>query len=263
MSTKRILGLTVFGVVFIAVIIGILAITSLFRSDDGVIVLPERPEVTASPDDDRADGLDRVEVTRDTVQAIIETLNRPEVYSRSITVRTYWDGGNAEHDIDVNVKGDVTSLSISLSGGDERRIIVTSDRVYIWNSGDDQPHISARHSDTDPDEFQMIFTYEDILALAPEDIVETGFKEFGGELCIYVVYDSPIFGFRRRYYVSVEIGLVTGARVYDGAGEIIYVMTTGESTIGEADMSAFILPDGFNLFAIPMPHLPVQWRPLG
>ena len=249
MSTKRILGITVFGVIFIAIIVGLTLGVSFFIGDDGVIELPGPLEPAPEPRPAENHALPRVEVTADTVQEIIATLNRPETYSRDIIIERFWEDGSAQQHIHTAVTGEVMSLRTDSPEGAERRVIVTADKVYIWYSGDSVPFSSyIGAAGNAADEWRAIFTYEDVLALAPADIIETGFTQFGGEPCIYVVHRSPQFGHIIRYYVSIELGLLVGAQEYNHAGELVYRMTVGRTTVGVADPSAFILPDGSGVF---------------
>ena len=245
MSTRRILGITIFGVVFIAVIIGVMLGTSLFVNDNVVIELPGLSEPATEPGPAGNHGLPPVEITAETVQDVIATLNRPETYSRNIIIERFWDGGSAQQHIHTAVVGEVMSLRTNSPEGVERRIIVTADKVYIWYSGDSSPFSSyIGAAGNAADEWRAILTYEDVLALTAADIVETGFVQFGGEPCIFIVYRSPQFGYTIRYYVSIDLGLLVGAAGYDRAGELVYRMTVGATTLGEADPSAFLLPDG-------------------
>ena len=249
MSTKRIIGITVFGVLFIAAVISVMLLTSYFRIDNDAIPLPETPISTEPADDTEPDTLNRVEVSQDTVQAVIsQTLLRPEVYSRDVIIKTFWAGGNALYNINVNFADGIMSLRILPPSGIEKHIIITADSLYIWYAGDKTPYIGAIDSTGDDyrtaDEWQMLVTYEEILELDKRSIIDVGYTEFGGEDCIYAEYLSPLLGYTRKYYVSIELGLVTGAEEYDETGELVYLMTTSECIIGQTDPDAFTLPDG-------------------
>jgi len=244
MSTKRILGIAAFGVLFIAAVIGLTMLTSYFRLDDGAFALPETPENPPASAETH-DGLRLVEVTTETVQDVIATLYRPESYSRDILVEI--DG--AQVDISVSVMHGIASMHSILPGGQARRVIVTADALYIWYDGDNIPYIGRPGPGRGADEWQMIVTYEDVLKLAPRDILEAGTALHLGELCIYVVYRSPLLGYLRRYYISVTDGLVLGATVRDETGAIVYQMTAGP--LGDANPEAFILPDGTSVVAEP------------
>ena len=249
MSTKRMLGITAFGILFIAAAIGVMLLTSFLRHDNDEIRLPA---IVTPPENiviTQPDILDSVDVNRYTIQAIISTLSpRPEVYSRNIIVENHWEGGYSVTHIGVSVYHRTTSLRIQPPFGVERRVIITDDEIYIWYSGDRYPFI-GKHGSTDDDhrvsdEFQMLLTFEDILMLEIDDIIEAGYAEYDGEICVFAVYLTPAFRHRRTYYVSLELGLVIAAREYDANGVLVYRMTTDETIIGEIDHGEFLLPDG-------------------
>ena len=251
MSTKRIILISVFGILFIAIAIGVLSLTSYLRRDINSVQLPDISVSPVDPGEQRPDTLDRVEITRESVQAVISTLARPEVYSRDVTIESFWGDGQATYNISVAVYGGLTSLRVQPASGSEKRIIVTPDKLYIWYRGDRKPYIGEPGSNGDgsrtADEWQMLVTYEDILMLNRDNIVDAGDIEYNGNHCIYAVYLSPLLGYTMRYDVSIELGLIIGAEEYDTTGTLVYRMTADECIIGEVDSSAFTLPDGTNL----------------
>ena len=248
MSTKRILAISAFALLFIAIIIITMLVLLYFNSEVKTVQLPD---VTTSPvetNQTEPDALSRVELTRETVQVGVSTLTRPEVYSRTVYISTYWEDGRSDSVIQVSVHGGATSLRIRVASGREKRIIVTSDALYIWYLGDRIPYIGAINSTGDglrtADEWQMLITYEDIMELDVGDITDAGYMEYNGMDCIFAEYRSPLLGYTARFYVSLELGLVVGAEEYDTDGTLIYTMTTGECTIGEVNANEFSLPDG-------------------
>ena len=251
MSTKRILGITVFGILFITAVIGVMLLSSLLQRDSDAIALPETQSMSEQSNGTEPDTLNRIEVTSHTVQAVISKMSRPDTYSRDVVVETFWEDGQATHYININVASGLTSLRILPPTGVEKRIIISADTVYIWYRGDREPYIGMRVSLGDVnmtgDEWQMLVTYEDLLELNQSDIMWAEYTEFGGEDCIGVEYRSSRLQHMVRYYVSLELGLLTGAVEHDENGALIYKMTAGECLIGEVDMSAFTLPDGTEL----------------
>jgi hypothetical protein len=249
MSTKRILGIAVFGAVFCAVAIGIMLITTFFSGDSVAFELPDTAQPMTQSPNAGDDNLIRVEVTPETVQAVIgETLFRPETYSRDITVESFWDGGRAVTNIRASVTEGITSLAMHLPEGTERRIIMAQNRLYIWHDEDGVIYEGTLTGGSRAaDEWQMIPTYEDVLLLPAEDIIYAGFTVFNDEPCIYVVYRSPLLGFIRRYYISIALGLLIGAEEFDETGARVYRMTAGAASVGEAEPSAFILPNGYSV----------------
>ena len=248
MSTKRILYISAFSLLFIAIAVGVMLITSRADREIEPVALPVTTETTDAPAKNEPDALNRVEVTTGTVQAVILTLNRPHTYNREIRIESYWENGQAEYDISVAVIGNKTSLRVQPSSGGEKRIIITPDKLYIWYAGDCTPYIGLIDPSGDElkqtDEWQMLFSYEDILDMEISDIIDAGYTEYGDEDCIFVEYRSPLLGYIRRYYVSIALGLVTGAEEHDENGSLVYAMTSGECRINAPDSEAFILQDG-------------------
>ena len=251
MSTRRMLFITAFGVLLIAAVVGLMYLPTYLAHDDGVISLPE-PSVPPNGSDAGAsdsDALDRIVVSPGTIQPVIATLSRPDVYSRSIQVGIFWeDDGSAEYSFDISVDNRVTALRSVSPQDEEKRMIITEDTVYIWYRDDTAP-FSGRVNTADEwykyaDEWQMLVTYEDILSLDAGGILDAGYVERGGEDCLYIVYLTPLLGYTRTYYVSIGLGLVVGAEEYDESGMLVYAMTSGDTIVGEADPAMFILPDG-------------------
>ena len=253
MSAKRILGITVFGVLFIAAVIGIMLIASYAGRDSDVIPLPEAQTPVTTSRETEPDALDRVEVERNNIQEVISSLSRPETYSRDIVIETFWEDGQAEYNITTSTARGVTSLRIVPPEGPEKRIIASSDTFYIWYNGDRTPYIGSLKDIYDGprtvDEWQMLITYEDVIELDKNDIVDAGYNEFDGEYCIFAEYRSPLLGHTLKYYVSIDLGLIIGAEEYDETGALIYRMTASECVIDEVDLSEFTLPDGILLLA--------------
>jgi hypothetical protein len=254
MSTKRILGIAFFGVLFIVAVIGVMLLTTFLSRDNDEVQLPDISAPTERPGEPGTDALNRVEVTRETVQIVVSTLlPRPVTYSRDVLIESFWENGHAAYNINVSVDADFTSLRIIPPVGIEKRIIVTPENLYIWYRGDRAPYIGDHDSSGDEhrtsDEYQMLITFEDILGLDINYIVEADYTIYEGEECIYVVYLSPIFGYTVRYYISIDLGLVIAAEEYDETGELIYRMVAGECIVGEVDPAVFTLPDGTDLRA--------------
>jgi len=199
------------------------------------------------------DTLDRVEVTKDTIQLVVsQTLSRPEIYSRDVLIKNFWEDDQvAEYNISISVWNGITSLRTTPPIGLEKRIIITPERLYIWYKDDRAPYIGDLSTSGDgyrtADEWQMLVTYEDLLKLNKEDIIDAGYVEYDNEECVFAVYRSPLLNYTRKFYISLRLGLVICAEEFDVSGKLVYSMTSGECIVNEIDPSAFILPDGTNL----------------
>ena len=251
MSGKRILGITAFGILFIFAVISVMMLISYLRPEGGTLKLPEPTETTGDPVEVEPDALNRVEITPETVQAVVSTLTRPETYSRELIIESFWDGGQTVFSIGTAVYGVMTSLRISPQVGNEKRIIVTPDTLYIWYGGDSTPFIGGPGLTGDgyrtADEYQMLASYEDIAKLSVDDIVDAGYTQFEGEDCIYIEHFTKELGYTVKYYVSIRLGLITGSEEFDKTGKLVYSMRAGECRIGEIDPEMFTLPNGVDL----------------
>jgi len=251
MSTKRIMIITVIGITIIAAALSVILLISYLNREVVEVALPDTPVATEPTAGNGTDALGRVEVNRDTVQAVVSSFARPDSYSRDVWIESYWESGQAVYNIKVSVADGMTSLLAVPQIGAEKRIIVTPDALYIWYKGDRQPFIggagSAGDDSREADEWQMMITYEDILELNKYDIIDAGYTQYDGADCVFAVYLSPMLGNTTTYFVSLGLGLVIAADEHDKAGTLIYSMRAGQCAIGEVDPEAFILPDGSDL----------------
>jgi hypothetical protein len=251
MSTKRILGITIAGILLIITLVIVMLIPPYLGRTDEIITLPEPAHTPNEPNEQNGhvfNALDMVEITPETVQAVIlYTLTRPEIYSRNVQIRTYWEDGDITYNIHTAVSGALTAIRSQPSVGNEKRIIITNEHIYIWYRGDTVPFISNVLTPDDwirtADEWRMLITYEDVINLNPDDIIDAGHIVYGDEDCIYVIYLSPLFGYMRTYYVSIYSGLVIAAEERDSNGRLVYLMTARAADIGEVDIGMFTLPD--------------------
>jgi len=246
MSTKRIFSITIFGLLLIAAAIVVMLLTLNIRRESQAVALPETPIIVDRPDGTAADPLLRIEINAETIQSVIATLSRPESYSRDVTVESFWDGGQATFQINVNVDSHRTALRITPPVGPERRVIITPNRLYIWNEGDYEPFIgtpTSLEAIAHSDQWQMLPTFEDIMGLDKKDILDAGYIDIDGALSVFVVYHSPLLGNLRRYYISIEQGLIIAVSEHDETGTLVYSMTATDAIIGDVDEDAFLLPD--------------------
>jgi hypothetical protein len=245
------MGITLFGVLFILVVAGALLLSLFLSRSSDAVVLPEIPTASESIGLIEPDALNRVEVTRETIQAVVSSLSRPAIYSRDMVIESFWEGGQAQYNVSVSVMNGLTSLKTLPPIGVEKRIIVTPNTLYIWYKDDLAPYKGGLGSFGDDyrtaDEWQMLVTYEDVLELDKDGIIDAGYVEYAGEDCLFAKYLSPLLKYTRTFYISRELGLIIRAEESDESGNLIYAMTAGDCSVNEIDPTAFILPDGTDL----------------
>ena len=162
------------------------------------------------------DNVSRVEVTADTVQSVLETLRRSDSFSRTYKFTSYWDGGKSETTQSLWKKGDKVRISIS-EKNTVKNILVSGNDLYTWYdgySGVFHSKLAEGEVNKEVDRLSRLVTYEDILNMPRENIIEANYVEESG--CIYAEYKSGTLGYVNHIYVSIESGLLVSSSRYDG-----------------------------------------------
>lgn len=181
-----------------------------------------------------------VEVTPDTVQEVIASLSRPENYYRQLTVGLYWDGGSGGSQVEIWADGDYVRTAIS-NGDITQYRLVGDGTLYLWYAGDKT--WKERKSQTDTaDLAQRIPTYEDVLALDPEQIISAGYEQKNDRSCIFVEVNKE-GGNIDRYWIDTDSGLLSAAESRSG-DTITYEMAEIQLTAPVEAKLTFALPDG-------------------
>ena len=231
--------ITVAGLVVATAAICAVFILLGMRDRQYVMPLPPEPTANAEVSGDAPNRTAVVSVTVETVQDVIATLARPPLYVRDIMVERFWSEGSAITNLRVGVRDDMTMLRATTSGV-EKNILVTPDATYIWYGGDSN-HYEYSGAET-PDEFAMMVTYEDILALRASDILDASYVVTDGEPEIIVIYSDGELGYMTECRVSIALGLLVSAEIFDG-DTLIYRMTAGVTSL-EVPITQFRLPNG-------------------
>ncbi len=240
-------GMSLIGGVFVALILLVIVfLVRLTLQRPVAVVLPELPgtesggSVASEPSQD---SIRRVEVTPETVQRVIERLARPESYRRTITLERFWQEGSGQTGATVRVLNGWTRTDLSGGDGTQKHVITGDDMCWVWY-GSDARVFSGTAAFT-ADEEQGIPTYEDILRLPVDRITAADYRVLDGVKCVYAETAEDAFGYRERYWVSVENGLLVCAERLEGE-EVVYRMKGMEIVLNDVDAQAFSLPDGSN-----------------
>lgn len=188
-----------------------------------------------------------VEVTPQTVQSLIASLERYESYRRTVTVE-YLSAGQSAGTVTAQVwaDGGWTRASAALDSGAVENAVVGDGTLWLWY--DSGPKVYAGPADGKAaDLTQRLPTYEDVLALDKRDITAAGYEERDGQPCVYVEAKTPM-DYTERYWVSVNSGLLIAAETEKG-GEVVYTMSARDvvSPLDQTD-GVFALPDGTALY---------------
>ena len=247
MDKRRLKFITWGFVLLTAVIVALMLMSNLRRSSR--VELPDTENDAQGSENVPTEGsaLTVVEVRPETVQAAIETLHRPQVYRRSVTVEYLWNSDSGTVEMTTAVLNGWTRVDRTLADGQTRHVITDGTVSYIWYNEESDFHTGAS-ADISADAEQAIPTYEEILALPPKTITQADYRTVSDVRCIYVETAEDEWGYTQRYWVSVDTGLlVVAERLYDG--EPVYRMaalTVDQSIPSTYD---FTLPDGTILVA--------------
>jgi hypothetical protein len=251
MSSKRVRLISLTGIILIALIIGASVLINYLSKDTREVPLPDTstsdsPAETAGSTANN--GLEHVAITKENVQNVIASLERPDFYTRSVDIEIFYEGDSTRYTISASVINGSTALRKSGLGPDEH-IVIAGGNLYIWYDGDktpyERPMLSKEDEKKSSDEYQMMKSYEDVLKLAKSSITAVDYKEYNGENCIYVQYVTDLLSYTAKYYISVNNGLLVYAEIYDG-NTLVYKMSSSDYNPEEPDLSVFILPDGRN-----------------
>lgn len=250
------------------VIIALILAAAVFYSF-AVNIVQEAPQVglaDVNPDPDAQEtpsgalnGVVQVEVTPETVQKVVETLDRYTSYSRTVSVE-YLSGGDVTGTVSavVAVDGGWTSAAVTGQNGMVEHTIVGDGSRWLWFD-DDVRYVQAPAEESSADLAQRLPTYEDVLAVDQSSITAADYVVREGLTCIYVEVEEPELGYFERFWVSVESGLLVAAETVKG-DEVVYRMSSfevvsplsgGEDGSGLTEVrEVFTLPDGTELHQV-------------
>lgn len=209
------------------------------------------PEITESGDpsaetpENGTDGVVSAQVNRETVQAVIESLERPTSYHRTVETQLFWSGGSRRSQAELWQRGGLIRLDVE-EGSSIKHLILTEDTLYIWYN-DETGLYSAPLSELGGDltqlaeEFSAVPGYERVLQLEPEQIQSASYSQLEGKDCIYVRAQTRDLDYIEEYYIEVETGLLLASAAYDGE-TLVYEMKAGTTELTAPEDALFCLP---------------------
>lgn len=186
-----------------------------------------------------------IDVTPDTVQSVIETLDRYASYRRTITVE-YFSGGETVGMLTaaVAVDGGWTRADVTEQSGLVEHSVLGDDTRWLWYNNEENYVEAAVTQEGAEDLMQRIPTYEDVLRLDQSHITAATYERRGELPCVYVEVYEPELEYLERFWVSVESGLLVSSETVKGE-EVVYRMSAYEVESPLPDgTGSFTLPDG-------------------
>ena len=192
------------------------------------------------------DAVNKIEVTPETVQAVIATLARPNSYMQLLVVEWLWGDTSALSQVSTYVSEDLTRVDLLRTDGKVRHIVTDGKHTAVWYDEEETAFV-GNTGDISVDQEQTIPTYEDILQLDPKQIAKADYRMFSGENCIFVETVPDDLGIIQRYWVSVSAGLLVGAERLENGSAFYRVASQQLTTENAPAESLFKLPDGTDI----------------
>ena len=226
--------------VLILLVVVMFAQGSIRRSDHITLPDPDQGQDQGEnqPQEER---LQLLEVRKDTVQQVVATMERADAYTMTIEVETLWSGGSGTTSLTAYVRDGWTRVDTLQLDGSVRRTLSNGETTYVWY---DNETVYDTHTagELTADRELRIPTYETLVDLDPESILDANYQELKGVYCIYAEAREE-GDYTARYWVEVDSGLLIAAqRLY--LEEPVYQMTVQSMEVTVPDSSLFTLPDG-------------------
>ncbi len=228
-------------------LISVLAILYLPNMSATLInTVPEYPPEFHSFETGETDIAEAVTVDKSNVKSIIAAIKRPDEYFSETRSIISHDSGSASFARQKWVKGSLSRIDVFSSISSQNasvHYVYTSDSVYAWRTGERSAHKTARGS-FEPDDEQMMMSYEDIVSASDENITTAQLTMYDGVSCVYAEVKNPANGYINRYWVSYSTGLLVFGQSLNREGKVVYSVTSTQTDVSPQDMETFRLPDG-------------------
>ena len=229
-----------------AVMIAAIVAAALPGKSSGII-LPDGSAVRPSVVTEKTQyHLTNADITKENVQRVIESLERPTAYSASVTNTLYWNGAwNQIHAVQYVRDGVYLTEYYDTSGNAERFEAVKDHMYYAWRRGSATQYSGAAGT-VSADATSMIPTYETVIEEESANIIEAGLRTVNGESCIYVTVNNPATGYNLTYWVSTVTGLLVQAD-YTRNDELVRSVVVDNIQQTEPSAALFVMPNGASL----------------
>ncbi len=204
---------------------------------------PDTTEILENPD------YSQIEITKENVQSVIRAMTRPSEYYYETKSTLFHSGGNKSYPRKKWTNNKLERVDIiSENGTTTMTVIYSPSAVYMWRPG------QTRYYRTNPGDFtadtsQMIMVYEDVLKLESKNILDAKYTIYNSLPCIYVEALNPLTGYKSRYWISTDTGLLAFGQMLGLNDTVIYTVEATQTVVSPQDSSIFLLPDGASITA--------------
>lgn len=240
---QTLLYIIIAAVACIAVVLMVYILPGLSQPDIPIVLPTDTPDPDGENGENGKDPTQQdITVTTENVQIVLQTISRAENYSRTLSIESFWSGGSSSQTIEVAARGDSCKMSISQPESETTKyILISGSEKWIWQSDSDNIYHGPA-GENDEDRYQTLLSYEDILALDTDGIIEAYSGLYQEAMCICVRYTSGRLGYESLAYIDISSGLLLGLETYDGQ-ELIYRMSSTLPDLSTPDESFFEHPE--------------------
>ncbi len=222
------------------------------RTGEGITLPAEGMELPNTTPSDPVDTEIFLTITRENVLNVIRSLQRPSCYHQTFTATIYWEGDEAQRTVDLYCQGDIVKGVIT-EPNQTKHILSNGTDVYVWYEGETDYFLTQLPETTTIDDILGLPTYETVLELPEDSILEASYVQLDGETpvsCIYIACQLQEDGYVDQYWVDVKNQTLYRANAKFGTEQIYEIQQTAVSVCasGEEVTWDFRLPDGSELF---------------
>ncbi len=183
-----------------------------------------------------------VDLTPETVQSVISMISRYPRYSRTVSIQYIWPEGSETIISQIRADEDWYRCDTELPNGMIESSIIGDNTVWYWYD-DGEYVLECPAYEGLQDLIQYIPTYEDVLMLDRDSIINADYEEKNGMPCIFVEAVGQL-DYLERYWISSSSGLLVASET-EKNGTLIYSMSSDNMVSPMADTAGvFELPDG-------------------
>lgn len=204
----------------------------------GSAVIDPSPEISES----NRGQLQTVLIDRTNIQAVIKSLQRPETYQLQSETTYFYRDTYTVVQSQLWKTGPVVRISQSENGEHQNvQILMTDKWLYLWD--EEEKVVRFEKQSRDADLYRRTPTYEDLLKLPADQILEGSVVELEEQLCLYAKTKDGLTGEIEQWYILAENGLLLYA---DGTleGQMTYQNSMAELKLEVEGQDLFLLPDG-------------------
>ena len=204
----------------------------------GSAVIDPSPEIGQA----NRDQLQIVEIDRTNFLAVLQSLQRPETYQlQSETTYYYRDSSSTLKSQLWKGQPGMRISQMNAQNEQAQQVLLTDNWVYVWSADSEVARFEKQSRDADL--YRRTPTYEDLLKLSAEEILEGRVEELEGQLCLYAKTKDTLTGEEEQWYILAENGLLLYA---EGTldGQMTYQTRMTQLQLEMEDSQLFLLPDG-------------------